>query len=263
MDLMELTEQKKDKRNSRHPWEQARLEFIYKKVKKYLEPNNTVIFLDIGCGDTFVAEQLIERIPNSHFYCIDTAFTKKQLLHYSKKYENINIMVFNNLNEATLQVESEISFVLILDVIEHVKNDVNFLVQIEQLKQFNSISKILITVPAFQSLFTHHDYLLGHFRRYTNKSLEFVTLKSGLQTIQKGYFFTSLLLPRFILKISELIFKPKSQSTSISKWSKGKLITILYKNILILDFLITSFIEKIHLKPIGLSNYIICKKRVS
>ena len=91
MDLKELIEQKKSKRNSRHPWEQARLEFIYKIVKKHLNHNSTPVFLDIGCGDTFVAEQLIERIPNCTFYCIDNAFTEKQLLYYSKKYKNIKI----------------------------------------------------------------------------------------------------------------------------------------------------------------------------
>ena len=85
MDLKELIEQKKTKKNSRHPWEQARLEFIHKKVKIHLNHNNAPIFLDIGCGDTYVAEQLIERIPNATFYCIDNAFTEKQLIYYTKK----------------------------------------------------------------------------------------------------------------------------------------------------------------------------------
>lgn len=240
MDLKELA---KYNEKSRHPWEQSRLEFIHRKVNKHLDSNNTApVFLDIGCGDTYVAEQLIERIPNCSFYCIDNAFTETQLLYFSKKHRNTKIKVFNKLEEVIDQIDSEISFILILDVLEHVKNDVDFLVQINQLEQFNSESKILITVPAFQSLFTHHDYLLGHYRRYTNKTLEAVTLKSNLQTIHKGYFFTSLLLPRFILKIKELIIKPNSESTLITKWTNGVLITKLYKNILILDFLITSFV---------------------
>ncbi|PKQ46734.1 class I SAM-dependent methyltransferase [Confluentibacter flavum] len=259
MDLKELSEQKKNK-NSRHPWEQARLEFIHKKIIKCLDLNKALVFLDIGCGDTYVAEQLMVRIPNSTFYCIDNAFTEKQLLFYSKKYKNSKIKVFNNLKEAITQIESEISFILILDVMEHVKYDVEFLVQIEKLDQFNSKSKMLITVPAFQSLFTHHDVILGHYRRYTNRSLENATLKAGLKTVQKGYFFSSLLVPRYILKLRELIFKPKANTTAIASWNKGLPITILYKNILILDFSITTFLEKIHLKPIGLSNYIICKK---
>jgi SAM-dependent methyltransferase len=260
MDLKELTQHKKNKKNSRHPWEQARLEFIHKKVKKYITQNTAPIFLDIGCGDTYVAEQLSKRIPHGVFYCVDTAFTEKQLLDFSKKYNKLQIKVFNNLKQAIAQIESEISFVLILDVLEHVEYDLELLIQIKQIEQFNSKSKMLITVPAFQSLFTHHDHVLGHYRRYSNKSLEAITHKSGLETIQKGYFFSSLLLPRFILKIRDLVVKPKSQSTSVAIWSKGLHITNLYKNILILDFSITSFLEKIHLKPFGLSNYMICKK---
>ncbi|MGM5470817.1 class I SAM-dependent methyltransferase [Flavobacteriaceae bacterium LMO-SS05] len=263
MDLKELTEQNKSPKNSRHPWEQARLEFIHKTVKKHLDHDRDPIFLDIGCGDTYVAEQLLERIPKATFYCVDHAFTEQQLLYYSKKYKNINIKVFNTLKDATAQIESEISFVLILDVMEHVKNDVDFLAQIEQLESFKSKSKLLITVPAFQCLSSHHDQVLGHYRRYTNKTLESVTLKSGFQTLHKGYFFSALLLPRVIIKIKELLIKPKASSTSVAKWTKGRLLTLLYKNILILDFSITTFLEKIRLKPIGLSNYMICKKPVS
>ncbi|HMC02064.1 MAG TPA: hypothetical protein VKN14_13590 [Flavobacteriaceae bacterium] len=261
MDLQELDKQKKNKRYSRHPWEQARLEFIYTKIKTNLKDDRPV-FLDIGCGDTFVAEQLLKKMPNSTFYCIDIAFTDEQLIYYSKKFKNKKIKVFNKLNEAIAQMESNISFVLVLDVIEHIENDLDFLIQIEQIKQLDSKSKIVITVPAFQNLFSHHDYVLGHYRRYNNKTLENITLKCGLQTIQKGYFFSSLLLPRFISKLTELIFKPKTKSTLVARWSKGKLITKVYKNILILDITLTAFLEKIHLKPLGLSNYIICKKHV-
>lgn len=263
MDLKELAQQKKGEKKLRHPWELARLEFIHKKIQKYLSPNCTPIFLDIGCGDTFVAEQLMKRIPNSSFYCIDNAFTEKQLLQYSKLYKNANIKVFSKLEDATAQIDTNISFVLILDVMEHIDNDVDFLVQIEQLEQLNSKSNILITVPAFQSLFTHHDHVLGHFRRYTNRSLEKTTLKSGLKTIEKGYFFSTLLVPRFFIKIKDLLFKSNSKSTSIATWNNGWLITSLFKNILILDFSITSILEKIHIKPFGLSNYIVCRKHVS
>lgn len=262
MDLTELSEHKKDENYSRHPWEQARLEFVYSQIKKQLYQNNSPVFLDIGCGDTYVAEQLLKKIPHASFYCVDTAFTDKQLQSYSEKYSHKSIQVFNNLDKAMLELNKEISFVLALDVMEHVEDDIAFLNTIYNIKNVTKNTNILLTVPAFQSLFTNHDVVLGHFRRYSNNTLEKVIKEAKLQTVAKGYFFASLLIPRLLIKIRENIFKPTAQNTSVSKWNHGKLITRVYKNILIFDFLATSFLEKWYLKPIGLSNYIVCKKPV-
>lgn len=263
MDLKELAESEKDIKNKRHPWEQARVNFVYKKIKKYLDPSSDTIFLDIGCGDTYVAEYLLEKIPSSSFYCVDTAFTTSQLEFYSKKYTNKNIKVFNKIEDAIHKIDSNISFVLLLDVIEHIEQDLSFLKHVNSMTKLTENSKMIITVPAFQSLFTNHDEILGHYRRYTNKSLNLLIEKAGFKAVGIGYFFTSLLLPRFLIKIKEKFNKPKITSTSVSTWNKGNLISCIFKNILIFDFSVTSILEKLNIKLFGLSNYIVCKKHVS
>ena len=55
-----------------------------------------------------------------------------------------------------------------------------------------------ITVPAFQNLFCTHDVFLGHYRRYDNQMLISHTEKANLKTLDVGYFFMSLLLPRYL-----------------------------------------------------------------
>ena len=61
---------------SRHPWETARLDVVDRLIAAHvrLAPDSTV--LDVGCGDTFVAEQLSARYPGARFCAVDTAFTE-------------------------------------------------------------------------------------------------------------------------------------------------------------------------------------------
>ena len=65
-------------------------------------------------------------------------------------------------------------------------------------KYVNHETIFIITVPAYQKLFFSHDTFLKHFRRYTNTSLVRLIKKCGLDEIEKGYFFLSLLAPRYL-----------------------------------------------------------------
>ncbi|GAA3785566.1 hypothetical protein GCM10022271_17600 [Corallibacter vietnamensis] len=262
MDLTELSEHQKDASLSRHPWEKARLAFVLKKIKKHIPNNDSPVILDIGCGDTFVAEGLHDKMPNAIIFCVDIAFTDDQMLYYSEKYNNKNIYVFNSLENALTKINTDITFVLALDVMEHVENDMAFLRNIISIDLFTKDTQFFITVPAFQRLFTNHDIILGHYRRYNNKTLEKVTTQAGLKTVFKGYFFTSLLLPRFLIKLKEMFIKPKNSTTQVAEWRSSAFVTSVFKNTLIFDFMLSTFLENFHLKPIGLSNYIICKKHV-
>ena len=53
---------------------------------------------------------------------------------------------------------------------------------------------VLITVPAFQCLWSGHDVFLEHRRRYSRTGLEAVVRAAGLQVVRSRYFF-GLLLP--------------------------------------------------------------------
>ena len=261
MDLVELTQKGKKHTNYRHPWESVRLRFIKNKLKHIL-PDVTLpyIFLDIGSGDTFLAKQLSETYKNSQFHCVDIAFTDEQLKTFNLE-SGINIAVYKSTNDLPLQSKDEIDVVLLLDVLEHIEADEAFLKSLNKLPNFSKKTNLLITVPAFQSLFTQHDIILGHYRRYTNNSLTKVLEHNQFLVEKKGYFFTSLLLPRFIEKQIESLKKNPSKETRVSSWSHGKLITNLFSSILICDNIVTNFLENLGVRIIGLSNYAICKKK--
>jgi hypothetical protein len=77
-----------------------------------------------------------------------------------------------------------------MDVLEHVENDLNLL-QLS-LQEAKPGATILITVPAFQSLWSPHDVYLEHFRRYKLKEVVSLVEKCELTVMRSCYLFSFL-----------------------------------------------------------------------
>ncbi|MBJ7348210.1 MAG: methyltransferase domain-containing protein [Thermoleophilaceae bacterium] len=94
-----------------------------------------------------------------------------------------------------------------LDVIEHVKVDS------EAFRELLRVAKpggfLVVTVPAYKWLWSHHDVVNQHYRRYTHARLKTAALAEGWQCIRTGYF-NSIMLPlAAIVRLSERV-RPKS-----------------------------------------------------
>jgi hypothetical protein len=83
--------------------------------------------------------------------------------------------------------------VLLMDVLEHVDDDLGLL---KAYVDVPSGSRFLMTVPAFQFLWSGHDDFLEHKRRYTLAQFEALARDAGL-TVQRGaYFFGAVFRSR-------------------------------------------------------------------
>ena len=82
------------------------------------------------------------------------------------------------------------SLTLMMDVLEHVPDDVALIK--EYADTMPDDGKILITVPAFQFMWSGHDVFLEHYRRYTIEMMEKAITDAGLEPIKSRYFFGSL-----------------------------------------------------------------------
>lgn len=261
MDLREQYKRNENKPINRHPWELARLQVVIDKISKEIDVNKPQTILDIGSGDTFVVENLSDKFPNITFFAIDIEFDDTLLKYYKNKLKNKPIYVFQSLDTAEEEMlNSEVSMILLLDVVEHIEDDVLFLNQLYDRPFFKKNTKLFITVPAYKSLFTSHDVFLGHYKRYSNRTLKMILQKSNYYPIKIGYFFTSLLPIRMLEKLKEKILKKDKKTTGLVTYTGGKFKTQLLKQLLLLDYKISLFTRQIGIKLPGLSNYIICKK---
>ena len=252
--------------NNRHPWELARfniiLHFISRIIKKY--PDKIFTILDIGCGDTFVISQLSNHFKNLNFLAVDQEFSDDIKKRYQKEYQerNVNIEFYNSVKELnTKSTEAKADIVLLLDVVEHIEDDNTFISELSNHKLISEHTNIIITVPAFQTLFSEHDNFMGHYRRYNQRSLLKLIKRNRLYPQQRGYFFFTLLFARFFSKIKEFIFGP-SKLKGVGDYNQNRLFSRLLKLILIIDFRVMFALRKTGIRIPGLSTFVICKKSV-
>ena len=163
----------------------------------------------------------------------------------------------NFFSELPISLTPKADTVLLLDVLEHCLDE-NDLLQKLNLDNLTHYPLFFITVPAFPKLFSSHDKLLGHHRRYTLKSLKAVCDKNKLEVISYGYFFTSLLAIRSIQLLLEKL-GIRTSSKSIDNWTGNHATTKLISSLLWFDFLIGRFFLNIVIRLPGLSAYCICR----
>ena len=261
MDIKEYKAAKNNLTESHHPWEHARVSFMHKLFKKNIGHLKIKNILDIGCGDIFFLKSFAKRYPLANYYGIDIAFDDDLINKYKlqKGAEKLNLL---KSSESFAKLNKKADVIFLLDVIEHIKNDYEFLSSLSKSTFIHSDTFIFISVPAFQNLFVSRDKWLGHYRRYSLNLLKSTVTKSGFKVVGAQYLFFSLLFPRILTKIKEQAFKPDLDKMSgIGGWKKRKIIDGLIKKILLLDFFIINLFLKFNIILPGLSCFVICKKQ--
>jgi len=110
------------------------------------------------------------------------------------------------------------SFELIvsLDVIEHLEDDLGALREFR--RAIAPGGTLLVTVPAYQWLWSGHDEINHHHRRYTRRTLQRVAERAGWQQARTTYF-NSLLLPAaIVLRVLDRVNRTKTTETSLDLW---------------------------------------------
>ena len=138
--------------------------------------------LDVGAGSGVFARQLLDAGVCRRAVCVDTRYPNERV----ERYNDGEIRFTPKANG----VEADI--ILMMDVLEHVDDDVGLLE--DYAKNLRADDRLVITVPAFQFLWSGHDEFLEHRRRYTRRQLESVVRAANLEPMNSGYFF-GLLFP--------------------------------------------------------------------
>ena len=244
----------------RHPWETARLQILEELLSTATTDGGLQkeVVVDIGCGDLFVAGQLARRRPTSDFIGIDTAFDEKTLESLRKSIALPNLHVYSSMDDALAFLSGPATIILLNDVIEHVPDDVEFLRTIVSSGLVGTGTRLLITVPAFQSLWARHDVFLGHYRRYTRGLLRRRVQAAGLATATDGYFFLTLLPIRAAQAMLERAGVSAKEEKGVGQWRGGRAIAGLFRKMLLLDFRVGRLLSRTGVALPGLSCYAIC-----
>ena len=244
---MDLAEIASSPHARRHPWEQARARAVLSILVEHgLSPRHV---LDYGCGDGFTGNRVAKHF-DARLTAYDPNFTAELIQQFAEPS-----IEFTNQRPEDL---SRFDLLLLLDVIEHVPDDRDFLSQLigagSDLKR-----NVLITVPAFSQLFTEHDRFLKHYRRYALGDLRAVCSDVGLRRLADGYLFSSLLAPRAASKCAELLRGGGPQQRGIGSWQRGPGVTRAIETALNWDNRLLLSLARKGLKLPGLSAWVLAE----
>lgn len=245
-------------RSTRHPWEIARAQFISDLVGFYFfRENRPLRLLDFGCGDGFVTSIVAGRYAMYHFVCVDSKIHELNKQGGAGR-DNEQIRYFESLEEFCGE-EGSLDGGLLLDVLEHIADDDLFLPWFFGHKAFSNNSRFVITCPAFRFLFSQHDSMLGHFRRYSLSELKGKVEQAGCVPIESGHiFFIPLALRLVEVLLEKVKLLNRRERTLISTWRGGNFVTLLLSRILYVDVILCRFLKRF---SVGLTCYIVCTRR--
>ncbi len=166
---------------SKHWWFKARREILNKQIKKYSAKKKMSI-LDFGSGSGTNIYML------SKYGEVDVYEKDNKTSNFLKKKFNKNgIKIIKKCFS-----KKRYDLILAADVIEHIKNDKKIINNLNKILKKNGL--IIVTVPAYQFLFSKKDQALKHFRRYNLNGLKKL-FNSDFKTLKISYYNSLLFIP--------------------------------------------------------------------
>jgi len=244
-------------------------EIIYHKLEKhywwFVGRRNTITtllndisrdskILDIGCSSGVLLSELSTNgFALKNLYGIDIS---EKAVKAVKHLVSCNAFVMDAQN---LEFpENYFDIIIASDCLEHLKNDQAALDN--WYKILKQEGKLIVFVPAFNLLWSYHDEINHHFRRYTNKELKEKLENANFFIHKSGYWNFLLFFPAFVLrlinKLLSNVFKlmPNSESGDfkpLNPFINKTLIKLLRAETVLLQYI--RF-------PIGVSTFVVAEK---
>jgi SAM-dependent methyltransferase len=163
--------------------------------------------LDAGCGS---GRNMIELARHGTVTGIEVSETSVCLA----RAREVGEVVAGSILEMPFAADS-FDLAVTLDVIEHLEDDLGALRELR--RTVAPGGSLLVTVPAYPWLWSGHDEINHHYRRYTRSSLQRVAEQAGWEQVRTTYF-NSLLLPAaIILRVLDRL-SSKTTESSLDLW---------------------------------------------
>lgn len=160
--------------------------------------------LDVGCGDGLFFDELAQ------FGDVEGVEMDGSLISdESARTKHIHIGPFDD----SFQPGKRYSLVVMLDVLEHLPAPIDALRQVMTLLEPRGT--LLVTVPAFNLIWTTHDDVNEHLARYTKSSFRRLARQAGVRIERMRYFFHWTFFAKILVHLMESVRRPTPTPPSI------------------------------------------------
>lgn len=218
-----------------------------KSIHDLLEKNGVKTLWEIGAGNGNAAIPLrnrgIEVIPIEPLRSGALTLSKNGFATFQATLEDLSFP------------DNSIGAIGAFDVLEHLENPSELLAEIYRILVPEGY--FVCSFPAYQWLFSDFDISIGHFRRYSRKSINRLITSTGLETQWTVSLFGYLVMPSFILRRIPYLLGRRNAfaQTTASSGGNSKLLHKLSPVIGMVGSL-----ERLFKTPFGLSIILISKK---
>jgi SAM-dependent methyltransferase len=232
----------------RHPWEVERARFFRALVARHLDGHRPRRVLDVGAGDGWFAGELGSDLAGGEIVCWDVNYASAEL----------DAPLPDGVVRTAVEPDGTFDLVLLLDVIEHIEDDAAF-VDRRVLPHVTRDSLVVVSVPAYQGLFSSHDTALAHHRRYSPRALRDM-LAPRFEIVARGGLFASLIPLRAAAVARDRIAGP-SVRHGIGNWTAGPAVTRAVSAVLAADASASRWLADRGVATPGLSTWAVCRPR--
>lgn len=153
----------------------------WRAVRRYVPPDRRMDLVDVGAGAGLLGEYLRAERPSVRYLFVEPIVSLERELERRFGVDS---------NARSVETYSA-HVVTLLDVLEHQEDDVGFLRKLAERAGVGCT--IIITVPALPALWSPWDESLGHFTRYTKRSLRETAESASLHTRELSYLFPEMI----------------------------------------------------------------------
>lgn len=188
-------------------WFKVRNQILMERVAKFADGKTDLKILNIGAG-TGRTSELLQRfgeVTSLEYdeYCI--AFTRDKLPFPVQRGSILDLQFADN----------TFDLVCAFDVIEHVEDD--GLAVREMKRVCRPGGQVIVSVPAFLFLWSHHDVVNHHYRRYTMSGLRRLFAENHVPNKASGKILHSTYF-------NTLLFPPIAAFRLMARWLPARLI---------------------------------------
>jgi SAM-dependent methyltransferase len=181
---------------------------IGKNIDKYFEWNLSKFpyqkgknILDVGCGPCTYLDNILSYEPALYYAADYSDVFISEVNTLIRGKDNCRAGKIDLLDASSIVnfFDYNFDFVMCFDVIEHIEDDVKALTNIRRIMERTGKGKLFVKVPALQSIYGVNDYSIGHYRRYSRKSLKTAVEKAGLEVTEIHYHNIFGIIPWWII----------------------------------------------------------------